>query len=143
MMCTSTLSASQVQPHVCSQRHTTTATINIIFQKSYATKRMAWGPLSVPCRLGTPAYKPQVETRYRACIHTLPHVPQLRTPPPCKGGLRCCHASHNSRPRLPAQEGSSAATLPMALDPTSLLGGTPVLRCIPWLWTTHPCSGGL
>jgi hypothetical protein len=56
----------------------------------------------------------------------LPRVSRLRTPPPCSGGLWCCHVSHGFRPRLPAREGSCAAMCHMAPDPASLLGG---LRC--------------
>jgi hypothetical protein len=35
----------------------------------------------------------------------LPRVPQLWTPPPCSGGLRCCYVSLGSGPCLPAREG--------------------------------------
>jgi hypothetical protein len=41
----------------------------------------------------------------------LPHVPQLRTSPPRRGGLRCCHVDPTSPPR---EESSGAATYPMA-----------------------------
>jgi hypothetical protein len=57
----------------------------------------------------------------------LPHVLQLRTSPPCWGGLRCCHMSNGLEPRLPAQEGSSADTCPVAPGLTSLSRG--LRRC--------------
>jgi hypothetical protein len=41
----------------------------------------------------------------------LPHVPQLRTSPPRRGGLRCCHVDPTSPPR---EESSGAATYPTA-----------------------------
>jgi hypothetical protein len=48
-----------------------------------------------------------------------PRVLQLRTPFPHRGGLRHCHVSQGSGPRLPAGEGSGAATYPMVPDLTS------------------------
>jgi hypothetical protein len=42
----------------------------------------------------------------------LPCVPWLHSPPPCSGGLRCCHASRGSGARLPTQEGTDAAMRP-------------------------------
>jgi hypothetical protein len=39
----------------------------------------------------------------------------LRTLPPCTGGLRSRHASHGPKSRLPAREGSDAATRLAAL----------------------------
>jgi hypothetical protein len=50
---------------------------------------------------------------------TPPRVPQLWTPFPHRGGLRYCHVSQGSGPRLPTGEGSGAATYPMVPDPTS------------------------
>jgi hypothetical protein len=82
--------------------------------------------LSVPYRPGTPAYKLQAKIRRSACIHALPRVPRLRTPPPCSGGLRCYHVSHGSGPRLPAREDSGTATCRTATDPSRCSGG---LRC--------------
>jgi hypothetical protein len=57
----------------------------------------------------------------------LPCVIWLQTLPTCPGGLRRCHMSYGSGPRLPAEEGSGAATCHMALDPASLWGG--LQRC--------------
>jgi hypothetical protein len=83
----------------------------------------------------------------------LPRVARLLTSPSCSAGLWCCYVSHGSGPRLPAREGSSAATCPTALNPASLLGGggsgprlpawegSNAATC-PWLWTLPPCSGG-
>jgi hypothetical protein len=56
------------------------------------------------------------------CIFALPRVlqlqtsplyrvgPLLRISPPRQGGLRRCHVSHSTRPRLPTGKGSGAAT---------------------------------
>jgi hypothetical protein len=52
-----------------------------------------------------------------------------------------CHASHSSAPRLFAQEGSSTATRPTALNLTSLLGRALVLSRVPWLWAPPPGLG--
>jgi hypothetical protein len=35
---------------------------------------------------------------------------QLRTPPPYRGGLRCCYVPYGSEPYLPAEVGPGAAT---------------------------------
>jgi hypothetical protein len=105
-----------------------------------------------------------------ACIYTLPRVLQLRTLPPYRGGLRCCHVPPGSGLCLPAQEGSSAAmchmaldpasvlemlwcyhvshesgasTCHMALDPASLIGRALVLPCASRLQSLPPYSGGL
>jgi hypothetical protein len=102
--------------------------------------RWARGPLSVPCKLGTPTYKLQVKTRSGSCIHA---------PPP-----------NSTRPYLPAKVGSYVVTCPVAPDPTSLLGRAlafprvswlrtlPSRRalvppCVPRHQTPPPCSGGL
>jgi hypothetical protein len=45
----------------------------------------------------------------------LPRVPRLCILPPCSGGLRRCHMPHSTGLRLLAQEGSNAATCPVAL----------------------------
>jgi hypothetical protein len=45
-------------------------------------------------------------------VSVLLRVTQFQTPPPCSGGLRCCHVSHGSRPRLSAWEGFGAVTCP-------------------------------
>jgi hypothetical protein len=49
----------------------------------------------------------------------LPRVPQLRTPPPCRGELRCCHVPISFGPHFPVTEGSDGATCLMALESTS------------------------
>jgi hypothetical protein len=96
--------------------------------------RWAQGPLSTPCRPGTPTCKLQDKPRSRVCDHALPHVqwyrtlssllgrapvpplvPQLRIPPPRSGGLWCHHMSHGPEPRLPAWEGSAAAACLIAV----------------------------
>jgi hypothetical protein len=54
----------------------------------------------------------------------LPCVPQLRTPPPHRGGLQCCNMSHSP-------------------GPASLLRRASVLSRDPWLSTRFLHSGGL
>jgi hypothetical protein len=68
--------------------------------------RCVRGPLSVPYRPGTLAYRLQVKTRSGACIHALPRVLHPQTQPPCRDGLRCYHTPYSSEPHLPAQTGS-------------------------------------
>jgi hypothetical protein len=72
--------------------------------------------VSVPCRSGTPIYKPQVKTSCRACNHS--HVP------------------YGSEPRLPAEVDSDAASCPMAPGLASRLRWDPVLPCVLWLRTS-------
>jgi hypothetical protein len=105
--------------------------------------RWAQGPLLVPCRLDTSAYKLQAKTKRRVCIYALPCALCLRTLPPCRGGLQCYHVPHGSGPRLPTQEGYGAATCHTAPDPASLLGKAPVLPCATQLRNPFLCSGGL
>jgi hypothetical protein len=54
-----------------------------------------------------------------------------------------CHVSNGSRPRLPAEVGSSAATCPMALELTSQLRWALTLPLVIWLWISHLGWGGL
>jgi hypothetical protein len=82
--------------------------------------RWTQGPLSVPCRLDTPAYRLESNTRKTYC-----HMPY---------NAGCC---------LPVREGSDTATCHATLDPTSLLGRAPMLPRVPWLWILPPCLGGL
>jgi hypothetical protein len=82
--------------------------------------RWAWGPLSVPCRPGTPAYMLQAKTKVKACAHGLPRAtaapepasllregsdtatcPGLRTPPLRLGGFRRWHMPRCFRPHHP------------------------------------------
>jgi hypothetical protein len=58
------------------------------------------------------------------CALTLPHVPQLRTSPPCRGGLRRCHVSHGSGLCLSERRASA-------------------LPRVPQLQASPPCRGGL
>jgi hypothetical protein len=76
--------------------------------------------LSIPYRPGTLAYKLQDKTKSRVCIHVLPHTLHLRTLPSCPVGSGAA-TSHGTEPRLPAGEGSGAATYPMASDLASWL----------------------
>jgi hypothetical protein len=91
--------------------------------------------LSVPCRPGTPhiGLSPRQGRRTVTChitsdhasllgrAPTLPRVLRLWILPPCSGGLRRCHVSHNSRSCRPAREGSGGAMCPRALDPASMI----------------------
>jgi hypothetical protein len=81
--------------------------------------RWARGPLSVPYKPGTPAYRLQVKIRRTTCIHALPCVLQLQTSPP-------------------AEVGSSAATCPTALNLSSLLRQALMLPCVPQPRTLPP-----
>jgi hypothetical protein len=108
--------------------------------------RWAWGPLSVPCRPGTPAYMLQAKTKVKACAHGLPRAtaapepasllregsdaatcPGLRTPPLRLGGFRRCHVPRCFGPHLTIQEGSDAASRPSTPDPASPLRRAPAL----------------
>jgi hypothetical protein len=51
--------------------------------------RWAWGPLWVPCRLGTLAYKHEAKVKGRMHYRVLTHVLWPRMLPPSWGGLRC------------------------------------------------------
>jgi hypothetical protein len=126
---------------------------------SHPLPRWARGPLSVPCRSGTLAYKLQVQDKEQ---DVLPHFPQLWTLPPPPtwegyGATTCSVASDAAsllgralmlprvprfRPCLPARKGSGAATCPTASDPASLLGMALTLSHVPRLWTLPPYSGG-
>jgi hypothetical protein len=54
----------------------------------------------------------------------LSRVPQLRTSPPCRGGLRRCHMAPTSPPR---EENSGAATHPSGLWTTGIKKGLSAL----------------
>jgi hypothetical protein len=47
-------------------------------------------------------------------------VLRLRTSPPCRGRLQCCHVSHGLGPRLLAKVSSGTVTCISAPDPASL-----------------------
>jgi hypothetical protein len=57
--------------------------------------------------------------------------------PPCSRGLRRCYVSRGSGPRLPAREGSGAATCTIAPDPTSRLGRAPMPSRVPRHSVSH------
>jgi hypothetical protein len=114
--------------------------------------------LSVPCRLGTPAYMLQAKSKGKACAHALPRAtvapepasllregsgaatcPSLLTPSLRLGGLWCCHMPRGPRPHLTIQERSGAATRPSAPDPTSSPRRAPVLTYVLQL-RTAPAS---
>jgi hypothetical protein len=82
--------------------------------------RWAQGPLLVPYRPGTPAYKFESKTR-----------------------KTYCHMPYNAGSCLPAREGFGVVTCPTALDPASILRSAPMLPCVSRLWILPPCSGGL
>jgi hypothetical protein len=81
--------------------------------------RWVRGPLSIPCKPGTPAYMLQAKTKCKVCAHALPCAttapkltsllregpgvatcPRLQTPPLCLGGLQCHHMPRGSGPYL-------------------------------------------
>jgi hypothetical protein len=62
--------------------------------------------------------------------------------PPCSRGLRRCYMSRGSGPRLPAREGSGAATCTMAPNPASLLGRAPTPPRVPRHRTLPPYREG-
>jgi hypothetical protein len=138
MMRTSAPGTSRMLPRAHWQRRTTTPAAEVKIQKGYAGRMLAplagswphlrWarGPLSVPCRPGTPAYKLNAKAGRKVSDHVLPRVPRYWAKPPHSEGLRCRHASHGSGPRLPVSKGSKAATCPAAPDPTSSLARAPM-----------------
>jgi hypothetical protein len=85
------------------------------------------GPLSVPYRPGTPAYKLQVKTVGKTCIHVLPHILQHRAGP------------H----RIPAREGSGSVTRPAAPNLTTPQKWAPMSPRVIWLWSPPPRIKGL
>jgi hypothetical protein len=76
--------------------------------------------LSVPCRPGIPAYRLKSKTRRK----TYYHMP------------------YSSESCLPAREGSSAATCPMAADLASLLRRALALPRVPWHRPRRPAWEG-
>jgi hypothetical protein len=96
-----------------------------------------------PCTATCPTAPDPTSLPRRALA--LPHAPRLRprlpaqegsdaamcytalNPPPCSGGLRCCHVPHGSGPCLPTLEGFGGATCPTAPDHAFLLGRAPTL----------------
>jgi hypothetical protein len=104
--------------------------------------RWARGPLSVPCKPGTPTYKLQIETESGACIHVSPCALQYRTLRLCRGGLWGYHVSHDTRPCPPTREGSGATMCTVALDPASLQGRAPAPPCVLRLQTLPPSREG-
>jgi hypothetical protein len=88
-------------------------------------------------------YKLYVKTSSSACIHTLSRALQLRTSHLGWEGLQHCHVSYGSRPLLPSEVSSDAATCPTALDLASRLRLAPTLLCVLWLRTSPPVWDGL
>jgi hypothetical protein len=70
----------------------------------------------------------------------LPHFLWLRTSPPDRGGLRRCHVSYGSEPRLPIEVGSSAATCPIAPDLASRLRWASTLPRVPRVYAPRASS---
>jgi hypothetical protein len=105
--------------------------------------RWVWGPLLVPCRPGTPAYKHETKVKGRTCYHVLPCVPRLWTPSPYWGGLFWHHhVSSGSGTRLLAGEGFGTTMCPMASNLASQLGRSPVPPCVLWLRIRLPAREG-
>jgi hypothetical protein len=90
-------------------------------QASSQDKRQGVHPRTATC----PASLDQASLLKRAPM--LPCVSWLQTSPLRLGGVRCCHASHGSRPHSALEVGSGAAACSMAPDLTSLPKGAPVL----------------
>jgi hypothetical protein len=107
---------------------------------------VGWGPLSVPCRLGTPytGLSPRQGAKRTAICPialdsasllgrapALPRVPLHRILPPCLGGLWRYHVSHSIGPHLPGREGFGAGTRPTDLDPRlPAREGSGVVTCL-------------
>jgi hypothetical protein len=138
MMHISARCTNQIRTLVRWQRRTTTPTVKTEFQKSCARKKMlapptgsqplpwwARGPLSVPYRLGTPAYRLQAKTKGKACTHTLSHDT----------------AAPESTSLL--REGSNIATCLKAPDPASLPRRALALPCVLRLRTVPHLKGWL
>jgi hypothetical protein len=71
-------------------------------------------PLSVPFRLGIPAYMLQAKTKGKVCIHTLPHATAVLEPTSLLrggGGLQRCHMPKAPDPSPPPRR---APALPSA-----------------------------
>jgi hypothetical protein len=83
---------------------------------------------------------PNLASRFRWAPALL-RAPWLQTSPPDWVELRCCHVSYGSRPHLPAEVDSSAATCTMALDLISQLRWASALSCVLWLQTSLPSWG--
>jgi hypothetical protein len=79
----------------------------------------------------TSTYKPQVsygfEPRLGSGVATCPMALDLTSQ---LSGLRRCHVSYGSGPRLLVEVGSGAATCPMAPDLASRLRWAPALPCV-------------
>jgi hypothetical protein len=88
--------------------------------------RWARGPLLVPCRLGTPTCKIQVNIWSEAFIHVLPRSLQHWTLPSSKGWLRGCHMSRGFESCLPNRKASGATACTVAPNPASLQGRAPM-----------------
>jgi hypothetical protein len=104
---------------------------------------LAWGPLSVPCKLGTLMYKHETKVKGRTRYRVLTRVLCLRRLPPRWGGLRRYHVSCGPRPSPPAGVGSGADMCQVALEAASQLGWAPVLQRVLRPRILPPCWGGL
>jgi hypothetical protein len=68
-------------------------------------------PVGVGVSFGATTYSVALDLTYQLrWTLVLSHVLRLQTSLPCWDGLRCYRMSYNSGPRLPAGEGSDAAT---------------------------------
>jgi hypothetical protein len=103
--------------------------------------RWAWGPLSVPCKPGTPRTSSKSRRRARRALATPP--PWCQLSPPGSGQLRCCHMSHDPSSRVPAWGSSGAATHPVTPAPASWHRAAPEPSRVSWLQLPPPGSGQL
>jgi hypothetical protein len=87
--------------------------------------RWAQGPLSVPYRPGTLAYKFQVKTKREAYKSHDPTCPQPQHEPHSLGQLRGRHVSCGASSRCPARGSSGVTTCPAAPAPAAQPGAAP------------------
>jgi hypothetical protein len=93
--------------------------------------RCAQGPLSVPCRMGTPHTSSKSRQRAR-CALTRPHVSMTSGYATQHGQLGCCNTSRGASSRLLARGSSGAITCLVAPAPESRLGAGRVLPHVLW-----------
>jgi hypothetical protein len=91
----------------------------------YRSRGGPGGPLLVPCRPGTPAYKFQVKTEGQTCKSHAPACGLPRREPHGPGQLRGHHVSCGLSSRCPARDSSGAATCPVASAPAARPGAAP------------------
>jgi hypothetical protein len=107
---------SQAVEHATTSRHVSLSSrprLPIEVGSGAATRPLAPDPASKWRGPRRPMAPDPVSMLRRAPV--LSRVLWLRTPPPCRRGLRRCHTSYDSGLHLPVEEGSNTATCPMVL----------------------------